>query len=454
MIRTQFAILPLLLLIVAIIFALFGRKGSFMNAAAKFFLVLIGLLVVVAVPMVTLVSYKSASHDAMSVDHGTSSWSSGVTPTRSASLDEPTRVASGDAMPNGPYGADEIQLEQQAVAAETAVIDADAIASAAADAAEGHAAVPPTASMVNSKPLPASLRPGEIVGMNQYWTADFERQHVADVYSSKLEAVRLLARQAARRIALSWTEESEPLPCFYEETNIHGNDHPSLANAFRSEVRKSLPRAFFVSNRDEASVTLNLHRLTQHGHSYGKLQVQLALGNIIENIETRFASENWVKNDTDYRLSRGKAEYFVALGFADGTSEPQSAIDAAADRLQPRIRREISDLPVPMFPSDIVGFSREVTELLVQDRFMQHFSSTADGTPLEYPVMREAVLIDYFDEKLASATRRVAGQDDRRRNGDTSVNPPSLFGLTALSLACFGVLLVISRLFDGKMPKQ
>jgi hypothetical protein len=249
------------------------------------------------------------------------------------------------------------------------------------------------------------------------WSPGVETEMDADVYPSKLAAVRALGSRLDRPVRELVGEVNAPprITIFQEESER------ALVVELKNAVQQILPLATVQVEAEQKNldsgqvgVTLRLADLDMQPAPWadsrevktasGKIELDLATTTAGAAVQGRFVEKPWLENFATFASTRPQQAYIIARSLGTCTSESeanQQALDDARARLTEAIgqrRLWMSDkLPKPEITAPDVlqgGF--------IVDRFAQSFEGTVGK------VWRQALLLDVSGLKLAQLANKKA----------------------------------------------
>jgi hypothetical protein len=251
------------------------------------------------------------------------------------------------------------------------------------------------------------------------WSSGVEAEMDADVYPSKLAAVRALGSRLDRPVRELVGEVNAPprITIFQEESER------ALVVELKNAVQQVLPLATVQVEAEQKNldsgqvgVTLRLADLDMQPAPWtdsrevktasGKVELNLATTTGGAAVQGRFVEKPWLENFATFASTRPQQAFIIARSLGTCTSEGeayQQALDDARARLTEATSQRgqwMSDrLPKPQITATDVlqgGF--------VVDRFAQSFEGTVGK------VWRQALLLDVSGPKLAQLARQKAGE--------------------------------------------
>lgn len=300
-----------------------------------------------------------------------------------------------------------------------------------------------------------TLTSGQVVGTGRRWQEDYEKRHVADVYSSDVQAIQSVARQCASELQrMKYEGSTPPRVRLKRSTELTESQFAT----FSETLREALPERVLVTEDEPSLVELGLRfRHKNHAATMGTFFVLLTVEGAEKELSANVFIKPWVRDTAQFRFAPGSPEhYFVAIGqpdYSEGAGE-RPARAFAAEHIKPLIASALPDT-TPHFrgytKNDklMTQLAGKVTRDLITDSFVQTFNRSVDGTQLRGRLRRDAVLVDCspqkFDRALAGALQEVS----RGRPYPTQhVDEEMLLAFGGFSGLVFAVLLIISKLFD------
>jgi hypothetical protein len=264
---------------------------------------------------------------------------------------------------------------------------------------------PPALPALGPRPQPPALPvlPAPI------WSPGVETEMDADVYPSRLAAVRALGTRLDRPVRELVGDVNAPP----QITIFQGESERALVVELKNAIQQVLPLAIVQVEAEQKNldsgqvgVTLRLTDLDMQPAPWaGSGEVKTASGKIELNIATttggaalqgRFVEKPWLENFATFASTRPQQAFIIARSLGTCTSEAeanQQALDDARARLTEAISQRgqrLSDrLPKPeITATDVLQGG------LVVDRFAQSFNGTVGK------VWRQALLLDVSGPKL------------------------------------------------------
>ncbi len=268
----------------------------------------------------------------------------------------------------------------------------------------------PTLPSVPAPPPPSAPSP--------IWSQGVEQELDADVYPSRLTAVRMLGSRMDRLIRKLPLDVNSPLQLVL----FQQSQDRDLIVELRNSIRKVLPAAVCTIETEhrnllptETRVTLQLTDMNMERAPWaksdevkaadGRIRVSVLAAGQGSSMQVRFVDKPWVADFAAFTSTRPEQHFIVTRSNGTCTSESeahQQALNDARARLTDALGRsaqwKLGKLPQP----EITG-----TDVLqggfIVDRFAQSFEGSVGR------IWRQALLIDVSGPKLT----RLAGQKAR-----------------------------------------
>jgi len=314
---------------------------------------------------------------------------------------------------------------------------------------------------VPSPPTPSRItRRGEIVyagsGDEGSWSHDFANKHVADLYSSDVEATKSLARQCAARISSYKKDHHGASRPIRFET---GDWPPSIVDAFMQTFRAhcSLPLSDIPSSNPVAAVELRMSERVNESEKNGVKTYVVPLKFPHDNeganaeivLTAKFVDAPWVTNSVAFRTSESAPErYLIAAGGNDG-DEPMAPIEQARQCIEPLLERRLNGLQFVVGASTAslglnTDVARRLTEELIKEQFVQNFTTTVEGQPIGQVVSFEAYLLDTSEGCIKAAIDKVALEQSAKSGLIAAGHRTSSSNRSELPLFQFGMVLLVT----------
>lgn len=279
------------------------------------------------------------------------------------------------------------------------------------------------------------------------WSPGIEDQFEADVYPSKLSAVRSLGLRMALPVQKVFIDQNSPKRIVL----LKGDYDDQLLQEFGKAVAKVFPESpWFIkdqwSEMKPGEVWMKLEfvdvqkRSAQWQSSHGQ---NITSGRIVASafvkdrqstINAKFVEKPWVDDFSTFLNSRSDSRFIVAKSSESCLSESeanQQAMENACNQVAEMLRQGSHRLLGAR--SDLLSKvnSNDVLEAgLILDRFVQSFEGTAGK------IWRQALLIDPSAEKLTMLARRKADMI-RAKKASIAKTFSSIVGLVLLIIVVY-----------------
>ena len=283
---------------------------------------------------------------------------------------------------------------------------------------KGYVQEPPSAAEP-PVPAPAPLRPAMPVVASPIWAEGIDSELEAEVYPSKLAAVRALGSRVDRSIRKLTADVNSPakIVLFQEQ-----NDRILIVE-LKNAVERSLPDATCVIEaeprniqRDETGITVRFADTDMQPAPWAKsAETKVESARIEINVSTpgghmatgkRFVEKPWVEDFATFASTRPDQHFIVTRSIGTCTSEGeanQQALDDARARLTEALGKR-GRLPEPVITATDVlqgGF--------VIDQFAQSFAGSVGK------IWRKAMLIDVSGPRLAQLSGQKTHESRQMR---------------------------------------
>ena len=282
------------------------------------------------------------------------------------------------------------------------------------------------------------------------WSPGIEDQFEANVYPSKISAVRSLGLKIRKPIQHVFGNEKPPDRVILfkgahdrELVDEFGN---ALAGVYPETKWADEPETVAVE-ANEVGIRLDLINLETHLVPWSsKSKKRLASGTIQAcvlssdkqlSIKTDFVEKPWVEDFSNFSNTKSDGRFIIARSMDSCMTEAEAnrqAVETACkhiNKMLAKLSAQLPKIPVsythPVNPDDIFQGN------FILDRFVQSFEGTAGK------IWRQALLIDTSTEKLTRLARRKAAlmRATKRTWARVSV---SVFGLILLITAVYAFL--------------
>ena len=243
------------------------------------------------------------------------------------------------------------------------------------------------------------------------WSEGVENEYEADIYPSKLAAVRALGQRMRKPIeqVIADMNTATKIVLFLAESD------GALAGPFKQAIAETLPEVpcsvlFGSRNIDFNEIGITLR--SDHGVDLGQSPDQQVKATVLANARHRdweatvrqsYIDKPWMEDFSSFASSNPLQQFIVSRSWETCTSPVEArnqALQDAAAKLQQRIGKKWI---IPGVEEALTVGSREVEDGgLVVDLFLQSF----DGVSGRF--WRHAMLIDASPEKLAWLDARMS----------------------------------------------
>jgi len=265
--------------------------------------------------------------------------------------------------------------------------------------------------------LPSTLPPSQET-TTTIWLPGIEDEFEANVYPSKLSAVRSLGLHIGKPVRQVFGETSPSSIILFKGAHERG-----LIEEFGRAITRTFPDANWTIapetvavQPDEVGIRIDIVKVQTHPAPWmsgsenemttGTVQASVLTGDKQASMRAEFVDKPWAEDFSSFLNTRPNSRFMIAKSAESCMTEAeanqqavQSACTLVADMLgKASLRR--SGVPV--------SFARPVnsTDILegnfILDRFVQSFEGTAGK------IWRQALLVDVSAEKLKNLARRKA----------------------------------------------
>jgi hypothetical protein len=272
------------------------------------------------------------------------------------------------------------------------------------------------------------------------WSPGIEDQFEADIYPSKISAVRSLGSRMTKPVRKVFGNQKSPKQIIVLKKNI---DH-QLVQEFGDAIVKVFPEtSWFARNEwseikpDEVRMKLKFVDIesgpiqwqsnTDKNLTSGRIEATAIVKDKQSTINARFVEKPWVDNFTEFLNSNPNSRFLVVRSSESCLSEAEAnrqAMENACFQVRPLLTN-LQD-PITLSSSDILEND------LIIDRFVQSFYGSAGK------IWRQALLIDTSKEKLNQLVHRNATITKAKKFG---------FIKTISSIAGLFILIIIVYAF-------
>jgi hypothetical protein len=262
------------------------------------------------------------------------------------------------------------------------------------------------------------------------WSEGIEEKFKADVYPSKMSAVRSLGRQIKLPVKLLLGDQKIPNKIII----LRDENYPELIDEFAKIVRLEYPEIpceiISVNSYsgkpdlpDEVSILLKIVDTKEvapwQKNSFepgvagkGKIEAMVVVQNGNSTISEQYMEKPWLENFSHFANLQSNKQYIVARSNESSLIPEQAnqqAINDAWRQLNPFIAGELNNKltfnrSVTFYPDSIINSG------MIVDKFVQSFDGTAGK------IWREALLLDVSADKLQRLTDNIAGISRSRIN--------------------------------------
>jgi len=256
--------------------------------------------------------------------------------------------------------------------------------------------------------IPAPAAPTPVVTpepavASPIWSEGVENEYEADIYPSKLAAVRALGRRMCRPLeqVMADMDTATKIVLFLDE------NEGTLAGPFKEVLAQALPEVpcsvlFGSRNIDHNEIGITLR--SDHGVDLGQFPAQQVKATVSANARHRdweatvrqsFVDKPWMEDFSSFASSKPLEQFIVARSWETCTSPVEArnqALQDAAVRLQQKVGKKWI---IPGVEEALAVGPREVEDGgFIADLFLQSF----DGVSGKF--WRHALLINASPEKL------------------------------------------------------
>jgi hypothetical protein len=251
------------------------------------------------------------------------------------------------------------------------------------------------------------------------WSPGIEDEFEADVYPSKVSAVRSLGLRMARPVQKVIADQSSPKRIIL----LEGDYDRQLLQDFGKAVAKVFPEIpWFIKDKwsemksDEVWMKLEFAdtqaRSAQWQSSYGsvitsgRIEATAMTKSKASTINAKFVEKPWVDNFSGFLNNQPDGRFIIAKSSESCLTESEAnnqAMENACNQVAEMLRQTSNRLSSAR--SDLLSKvnSNDILEGgLILDRFVQSFEGAAGK------IWRQALLIDASTEKLTQLARRKA----------------------------------------------
>lgn len=250
------------------------------------------------------------------------------------------------------------------------------------------------------------------------WLPGIEDEFEADIYSSKLSAVRSLGLHIGKPVRQVFGETSPNSIILFKGAHERG-----LIEEFGRAITRTFPDANWTIapetvavQPDEVGIRIDIVKIQTHAAPWlnesenemtsGTIQASVLAGDKQASMSAEFVDKPWVDDFSDFLNTRPNSR-FIIVKSADSCMTEAEANQQAVQRACTQIADMLGQAS-PRRSGVPVSFARPVnsTDILdgnfILDRFVQSFEGTAGK------IWRQALLVDVSTEKLKNLAQRKA----------------------------------------------
>jgi hypothetical protein len=251
------------------------------------------------------------------------------------------------------------------------------------------------------------------------WLPGIEDEFEANVYPSKLSAVRSLGPRIGKPVRQVFGDQTWPNNGILFQ-GVHDN---TLLEEFRNTVARAFPQIKWTIEPetvavqpDEVGIRLDLVKVQPHPAPWprasesrmgsGTIQASVLAADKQASIEADFVEKPWVEDFAGFLNTKPDSRFIIAKSADSCLTETEAnhqALDNACTHVAQMLRESsgrLSGTPTP-FAQPVNSTDIRQGDLIL-DQFVQSFKGTAGK------IWRQALLIDASAEKLAELARRKA----------------------------------------------
>jgi hypothetical protein len=274
-------------------------------------------------------------------------------------------------------------------------------------------------------PLPAQVIPPPSAAPAPIWSAGVEKEMDADIYPSKLAAIRALGSRLDKsiRALVGDVNEAPRIVLFQQEVDR------ALIVELKDAIGQVLPQAACRIeaerenlNPGEVGITVHLTDLDMQSAPWMESsKTKVASGTISLSVSTtagglsvqgRFAEKPWIENFATFASNRPEQAFIIARSTGTCTSESEARQQAMQDASQ-QVGHIVWNRRPPSGPpardAALISPSDLERNGLVVDTFVQSFEGSVGK------IWRQAVLLDVSGAKITQLYRLKSGEVRRAR---------------------------------------
>ncbi len=238
-------------------------------------------------------------------------------------------------------------------------------------------------------------------------TQDFVNSHVADLYSSDIEATKSLARQAAARLSqFKKRNHGISVAARFEKDEWS----PEIADVFMRTFRAHSNDVAITQDSDGNAT--HVVKLRMKDRDVGAetrvktylLPFQLPHEREPTTLTAKFVNASWVTNAVDFRTGESVPDrYLIAVGEIGG-DPTQAPLSVAFYHLSGRITQYLELCKCAVGDSRV---TERIVQELISEQFVQNFVTSVEGKPIPQIVTVEAYLLDISNARMNQAVNKV-----------------------------------------------
>lgn len=249
------------------------------------------------------------------------------------------------------------------------------------------------------------------------WTPGIEDEFEANMYPSKLSAVRSLGLRIGQTVQRVFDTQTSPSRFVL----FQGAHDRNLLEAFGEAITRTFPDTGWSIEPETAAVQgdevgirldlMNVHthavpwmRETDQTMTSGTIQASVMAADKHASIKADFADKPWVEDFSSFLNAKPNRRFIIAKSTESCMTEAeanQQALEnacAQVSEMLSRISKRRSGVPAPL--ASRVVFDDILEGDLILDRFVQNFEGSAGR------IWRQALLIDGSTQKLEQLAHR------------------------------------------------
>jgi len=248
------------------------------------------------------------------------------------------------------------------------------------------------------------------------WQPGIEDEFEADVYSSRLSAVRAIGLRIAEPVRQILGEIPPSRIILFRgahDDELLEQFGQAVGRAFGG-IRWTIAPETMAVQKDEVGIRLDFVKVqtypaqwsseSENGMTSGTIQATVLAAEAQASIRAEFVNRPWVEDFSGFLNTQPKRQFIIAKSTDSCTTEAEANRQAIQDareqvgRMIERIAQRLSAKPLSFIPQ--VSSDDLFEGDLILDRFVQSFKGTAGR------IWRQALLIDVSSEKLTELARR------------------------------------------------